>query len=88
MLEHYFVSAWVPPQEQNNTLYSRIVQNTAIIGYTGESVVINSGDSTSISSQLYMGPKNQAVLAELARGLDLTVDYGILFTQTYPIVCH
>jgi YidC/Oxa1 family membrane protein insertase len=85
MLEHYFVSAWVPPQEQNNTLYSRIVQNTAIIGYTGESVVINSGDSTSISSQLYMGPKNQAVLAELARGLDLTVDYGILWWLAQPL---
>ena len=85
MLEHYFVSAWVPPQEQTNTIYSRIVQNTAIVGYTGESVVINSGNSATISSQLYMGPKNQEVLAELARGLDLTVDYGILFWIAQPL---
>ena len=27
MLEHYFVSAWVPSQEQTNTLYSRNLKN-------------------------------------------------------------
>jgi YidC/Oxa1 family membrane protein insertase len=85
MLEHYFVSAWVPPQEQTNTLYSRVVQNAAIIGYTGESIIINSGDSANLSSYLYMGPKDQEVLAQLARGLDLTVDYGILWWLAQPL---
>ncbi|MFC4698789.1 membrane protein insertase YidC [Glaciecola siphonariae] len=85
MLEHYFVSAWVPPQTQTNTLYSRIVQNSAIIGYTGESFVVNSGDSAMVSSQLYVGPKDQAVLAKLAKGLDLTVDYGILWWLAQPL---
>jgi len=85
MLEHYFVSAWIPPQEQTNTLYARIVQNTAIIGYTGESVVINSGDTAVINSQLYVGPKDQDVLKELAEGLNLTVDYGILWWLALPL---
>ncbi|WP_371195335.1 membrane protein insertase YidC [Glaciecola sp. SC05] len=85
MLEHYFVSAWVPPQEETNTLYSRIVQNTAIIGYTGQSIVINSGETGAVSSQLYVGPKDQEVLAQLARGLDLTVDYGILWWIAQPL---
>jgi YidC/Oxa1 family membrane protein insertase len=85
MLEHYFVSAWVPPQDQTNTIYSRIVQNSAIVGYTGESLLINDGSRQQVSSILYMGPKDQAVLAQLARGLDLTVDYGILWWIAQPL---
>lgn len=85
MLEHYFVSAWVPPQDQTNTIYARIVQNTAIIGYTGESIVINSGETGSLASQLYVGPKDQETLKALARGLDLTVDYGILWWLAQPL---
>lgn len=80
MLEHYFVSAWVPPQEQTNTLYSRNLRDQfAVIGYLGEPLQIASGKTGTATSTLYMGPKNQEVLADLAHGLDLTVDYGILW---------
>jgi YidC/Oxa1 family membrane protein insertase len=80
MLEHYFVSAWIPPQEQTNTLFSRIIADQyAVIGYTGEPVNLAAGQSTAISSTLYMGPKDQDILANIARGLDLTVDYGFLW---------
>ncbi|WP_395338988.1 membrane protein insertase YidC [Ningiella sp. W23] len=85
MLEHYFVSAWVPPQEQTNTVYSRILQNTAIVGYLGETTLINSGETQTIASELYMGPKDQATLAQLAKGLDLTVDYGFLWWLAQPL---
>jgi YidC/Oxa1 family membrane protein insertase len=64
MIEHYFVTAWVPPQEQTNTITSRIVDsNFAIIGYTGKPVTIEVNGEQTISSQLYMGPKTQSVLA-------------------------
>lgn len=80
MLEHYFVSAWVPPQDQTNKLYSTINANRyAVVGYTGESVVVAPGQTTTVSSTLYMGPKDQDTLAQLAKGLDLTVDYGFLW---------
>lgn len=80
MLEHYFVSAWVPPQDQTNKLNSRIISNKyAVVGYTGESVVVAPGDTATIFSTLYMGPKDQDSLEKLARGLDLTVDYGFLW---------
>ena len=86
MLEHYFVSAWVPPQDQTNSLYSRTLQNQyAVIGYMGEPVQIGAGETATISSILYMGPKNQEELAKLARGLDLTVDYGILWWISQPL---
>jgi YidC/Oxa1 family membrane protein insertase len=80
MIEHYFVTAWVPPQTETNTITSRIVDgNFAIIGYTGEPMTVAVNGERQISSQLYMGPKTQSVLAAISPGLDLTVDYGFLF---------
>lgn len=80
MLEHYFVAAWVPPQEETNKLYSRYLANQyAVIGYIGEPVRIEPNQTSTISSTLYMGPKDQEKLAQIARGLDLTVDYGFLW---------
>lgn len=86
MLEHYFVSAWVPPQEQKNALYSKLLRNgNAIIGFTGEPLSIAANDSQNLSTLLYVGPKIQTHLATLARGLDLTVDYGPLFWISQPL---
>ena len=86
MIEHYFVSAWVPPQDQTNSLYSKMTQNgNAIIGFVGESVAIEPGQSIDITSSLYLGPKDQDTLKEIARGLDLTVDYGFLWWISQPL---
>ncbi|GGW65930.1 membrane protein insertase YidC [Alishewanella tabrizica] len=80
MLEHYFVTAWIPDQQANNQLYSRITGgNKGVIGTLGPVVDIDPGQSTLISATFYAGPKIQDQLAELANGLDLTVDYGFLW---------
>ncbi|MDB2330226.1 membrane protein insertase YidC [Alteromonas sp.] len=86
MLEHYFVSAWVPPQDAVNTLYSRNLQNKyAVIGLLTPAAQVNSGDTATLSTTLYLGPKDQDKLAKIARGLDLTVDYGILWWISQPL---
>ena len=86
MIEHYFVSSWVPPQDQTNNIYSKLInQDQAVIGYTGEAKTIAPGTTGQLSSTLYIGPKNQEVLAQLARGLDLTVDYGFLWWLAQPL---
>ena len=86
MIEHYFVSAWVPPQDQTNSLYSKMTQNgNAIIGVVGQSVDIEPGQSVDIQSSLYLGPKDQDTLKQIARGLDLTVDYGFLWWISQPL---
>lgn len=86
MLEHYFISAWVPPQEQTNSIYSRMIKNQyAIIGYTGETTSVESGQAIELHSTLYLGPKDQDKMAKLARGMDLTVDYGILWWISQPL---
>ncbi|NMH60627.1 membrane protein insertase YidC [Alteromonas ponticola] len=86
MLEHYFVSAWVPPQDEVNKIYSRLIRNQyAIIGFTGEPINIATGESATLATQLYLGPKDQDELATIARGLDLTVDYGVLWWISQPL---
>ena len=86
MIEHYFVSAWVPPQEQKTNLYSKLInQDQAVIGFTGESISIAPGSQGTLSSTLYIGPKNQQVLESLSEGLDLTVDYGFLWWLAQPL---
>ncbi len=86
MIEHYFVSAWVPPQDEKNNLFSRILQQTnGVIGFTGQSVTIQAGETAQINNILYLGPKDQEILAGIARGLDLTVDYGFLWMISQPL---
>lgn len=86
MLEHYFVTAWVPPQDQTNQLYSTYLQNRyAAIGFKGQAIEIPAGQSATLSTTLYMGPKDQETLAGIARGLELTVDYGPLWWISQPL---
>lgn len=87
MLKHYFISAWIPEKENENTYYTRIdnVKNNYIIGVKSPVQQINAGSSSEFTSQLYVGPTDQASLAEISKGLDLTVDYGMFAFVSKPI---
>ena len=87
MLQHYFVTAWVPAQDQNNLFYSRSTANKsqATIGFKGESTIIQPGNSQTISAKLWLGPEIQSQLKETANHLDLTVDYGWLWFLSQPL---
>jgi YidC/Oxa1 family membrane protein insertase len=85
MLEHYFVSAWVPDQQADNQLYSMVRSGQGVIGSKGPAVNIEPGAEATLGSTFYAGPKNQDNLAKLASGLDLTVDYGFLFFISQPL---
>lgn len=85
-IQHYFVSAWVPSQEQQNTLYSLIAKgNAAIIGAKGEPVNIQANQQATLGATYYMGPKESDKLAALHPNLDLTVDYGWLWFISQPL---
>ena len=87
MVQHYFVSAWIPPADQLNHFSLRKLsgQDIYLLGYTGEKIVIAPGASGEYSAQFYVGPKDQDKLEELAPYLDLTVDYGFLWMLAKPI---
>ncbi len=85
VLQHYFVSAWVPEQGQKVTLQARTNNGYNIIGFTGSAVEIPAGKQGTMSSTFYVGPKLQDQLEATAENLDLTVDYGWLWWLAKPL---
>lgn len=86
MSQHYFLNAWVPPQDQSNQLSTVVTkQGYNIARFTGESVVVPAGQQGKISAEFYTGPKDQYRLEGIAPGLDLTVDYGWLWWIAQPL---
>ncbi|MGJ8692906.1 MAG: membrane protein insertase YidC [Thalassotalea sp.] len=87
MLQHYFVSAWVPKAEDNNYLYSKYNHNSgdAVIGFKAPAVIVPAHGEATTSATLYVGPKTQDKLEKIAESLDLTVDYGFLFMISQPL---
>jgi YidC/Oxa1 family membrane protein insertase len=85
-LQHYFVTAWIPNKNDSNVVQTRKdSQGNYIIGFTGPVLTVAAGATAQTSATLYAGPKSQAVLKELSPGLELTVDYGILWFIAQPI---
>ncbi|PAA24478.1 MULTISPECIES: membrane protein insertase YidC [Pseudomonas] len=85
-LQHYFVTAWIPQKGDNNVVQTRKDnQGNYIIGFTGPTLTVDPGKTAETSATLYAGPKSQGVLKELSPGLELTVDYGILWFIAQPI---
>ncbi|NMM42269.1 membrane protein insertase YidC [Pseudoalteromonas arctica] len=85
-IQHYFVSAWVPSQEQQNTLYSLIAKgNAAIIGAKGEPINVQANQQATLGATYYMGPKESDILEAIHPNLDLTVDYGWLWFISQPL---
>ena len=85
-LQHYFVTAWIPQKGDSNVVQTRKdSQGNYIIGFTGPTLTVEPGKTGETSATLYAGPKSQGVLKELSPGLELTVDYGILWFIAQPI---
>lgn len=89
MLQHYFVSAWVPKPADHDMLYTKVVNSDSspeyIIGLRSESKAIASGETTSFHTQIYVGPKLQDHLGEISKGLDLVTNYGIFTVISKPL---
>ncbi|GGP48625.1 membrane protein insertase YidC [Shewanella algicola] len=86
MLQHYFVSAWIPPATDSNTIFSSVsAGGLANIGFRGALYDIAPGATQKISSQFYVGPKNQEALSAISETLNLVVDYGFLWWLAIPI---
>lgn len=86
MLQHYFVSAWLPPEKAPREFYTRRLEDNlyaaGVIVPAGE---IAPGKSKTLSVTLYAGPEEPEKLSKIAPGLDLTVDYGWLTIIAVPL---
>ena len=85
LLQHYFVSAWIPNQDAENTIYSRTNNGIATIGYRGPVTNVAPNSEATITSQLWTGPKDQKEMEATAANLDLTVDYGWAWFIAKPL---
>ncbi|QEH48179.1 membrane protein insertase YidC [Aggregatibacter actinomycetemcomitans] len=87
VLQHYFVSAWIPNQDADNQLYTLIdkTNNIGSIGYRGPVTSIQPNTTETLTSKLWTGPKLQNEMAQVANHLDLTVDYGWAWFIAKPL---
>ena len=87
MVQHYFVSAWIPNQTTNNNFNIRKIgnQDVYILGFTAPQVKLNPGEQASIQADFYTGPKDQYRLEDISPYLDLTIDYGWLWMIAKPL---
>ena len=86
MIQHYFLSAWIPNPDQTHN-YSARKTNSGfnIAEFTSPALVVDPGRSGTTSAQFYAGPKDQYRLKEISPYLDLSVDYGWLWWIAQPL---
>ncbi|GAB2640757.1 membrane protein insertase YidC [Vibrio panuliri] len=85
MIQHYFASAWIPRDEPGTNLYTRVIGNLADIGVRMPNKTIANGETAELKATLWVGPKLQDQMAEVAPHLDLVVDYGWLWFIAKPL---
>jgi YidC/Oxa1 family membrane protein insertase len=89
MLQHYFVSAWIPRPEERNLYYTKVVTHDRepeyLIGLRSQPITVAPGETGTFSTRLFVGPKLRHRLDDLAEGLDLVTDYGIFTVISKPL---
>src|SRR5579863_6913322 len=82
MLQHYFFAAWIPAATETDQYTTSIVTVDGtpryLIRAVSPALSVAPNQSATIATRLYVGPKLQSDLANIAPGLELTADYGML----------
>ena len=86
VVDHYFVAALIPTAQPGIQYYSKAVADSRFVtGGVSPQKSVAPGADASFDNTLYIGPKLQTKLAAVAKGLELTVDYGKLTIIAQPI---
>ncbi|HEY6941769.1 membrane protein insertase YidC [Dokdonella sp.] len=94
MLQHYFFAAWIPAQGEidqysTKTYVARAadgsVANRYLIRTQSPAINVAPGATYTDAARLYVGPKLQSTLDQIAPGLSLTVDYGMFTVIAEPL---
>lgn len=86
LIQHYFLSAWIPNPEQTQTYSARVTSSGFnIAGFTSPALVLDPGKSGEVGARFYAGPKDQYKLKAISPYLDLSVDYGWLWWIAQPL---
>lgn len=77
MIQHYFISAWVPGQNVTSNYYTRVLPNGKYaVGMLGPTITAKPGTSVTTEAKLYTGPAIASKMEQAAPNLNLTIDYG------------
>ena len=86
LVQHYFVSAFIPPQGVKREIFTKKVDtNMYAVGTILPVGMIAPGATATVDTRLYSGPEESAVLEKIAPGLELVKDYGWLTIVAKPI---
>ena len=79
LVEHYFLCAYIPPQNSQNEYYTAVKNDDNYNIYITTPVNVAPNSTQTISSEFFIGPEKADLLKTVAPGLELTIDYGILW---------
>jgi YidC/Oxa1 family membrane protein insertase len=86
MIQHYFLGAWLNTADELNRFYTKVVDGDRyVLGMVGVPQTVATGSKASFASRMFVGPKIQSHLEEVAPHLELTVDYGWLTFLAKPL---
>ena len=86
MLQHYFLGALIPANDEANRYYTKTLSNSRyVIGLISPGQTVAAGDAALYETQIFIGPKLQDEMKQVAPGLELTVDYGLLTVLAQPL---
>ncbi|QYF95438.1 membrane protein insertase YidC [Massilia sp. PAMC28688] len=85
--QHYFVSAFLPPQNMPRTIFTKKMEvpNLYAIGTVMPLGTIAPGATVSNDTRLYSGPQIENKLETIAPGLERVKDYGVLHVLAAPM---
>jgi YidC/Oxa1 family membrane protein insertase len=85
MVQHYFISAWIPAPGAEYTYSTRKQNGNYIAGFVSPAVTVAPGQQQSVAATFFAGPKDQEQLSAAHEDLQLTVDYGWLWWIASPL---
>jgi YidC/Oxa1 family membrane protein insertase len=89
MIQHYFFAAWIPPADDENTYTTQVITSGGWPRYIARTVSparrAEAGAEIEFSNRLYLGPKLQDEIPDIAPGLEYTVNYGIFTVFSKPL---
>ncbi len=87
MVQHYFFAGIIPASDQVEvqTQYNPNTTHPYLARLLTPAVMVAPQSTVEFNSIWYVGPKLQKELPEIAKGLDLTVDYGVFTAISKPL---
>ena len=79
MIQHYFLSAWVPPAKQTYHYYTKVNNGVYTVGMIGAAMSVAPQQTLNTINTLYIGPAIASQLDAVAPHLSMAIDYGWLW---------